>query len=330
MKKNLLTILAMLALMAGGTSIMAQWAQYNADALPEDDATVNISAGASLLGGTSVIIVDPDDATNHLWSYNVNLDAADELKYSWYPSYWDQNSTENTYVPAPSTIACKFKWADTTSAFGPRLELREVYKVNATPVKKAGKFLIEINDWGLDSLYNLPESFDLTEWHVIRLTLDNGAWNLYIDENATPFGSGTAGKQVDKHLALFSAYGSSGKSEIMIDWMGYIEDAASSPTDMPLPAGIFEPSSGTSVNSLNASEMLSLYPNPVSDMLSVSVGNDMINSRYELVNITGKVIQRGLLKSRVNRVDVSGFNAGLYFVRVVSGDKVISDSFIVK
>ena len=97
--------------------------------------------GATLVGGTSEIIADPDSAANNLWSYNVNLDAGDELKYSWYPSYWDQNSTENTPVPAPSTIACKFRWVDTTNYFGPDLEIREAYKVQAKIVKKKGLIL---------------------------------------------------------------------------------------------------------------------------------------------------------------------------------------------
>ena len=72
------------------------------------------------------------------------------------------------------------------------------------------------------------------------------------DEADTAFASGTAGKTVDKHLALFSAFAEPGKSAVMIDWMGYIEDAASSPTDFPLPEGIFEaPVDHTSVNDLN-------------------------------------------------------------------------------
>ena len=77
----------------------------------------------------------------------------------------------------------------------------------------------------------------------------------------------------------------------MIDWMGLIEDAASSPTDMPLPAGILDSGSGTSVEDQKASVLLSIYPNPVSDMLTVSIGNGLVNSGYELVNITGKVVE---------------------------------------
>ena len=161
MKKNLLKLMMLLVFMAGGNTLFGQWAQYNADALPEEDATANISTGATLVGGTSEIIADPDSAANNLWSYNVNTEAGDEIKYSWYPSYWDQNSTENTPVPAPSTIACKFRWVDTTSMFGPDLEIREAYKVQAKIVKENdGTFGVRVKDWAADSTYLLPEAFD--------------------------------------------------------------------------------------------------------------------------------------------------------------------------
>ncbi|MFC2080943.1 T9SS type A sorting domain-containing protein [Bacteroidota bacterium] len=331
MKRNLLKLLMMLVLIAGGNALFAQWTQYNCDALPENDATMNVKTEVTLVNGTSEIIVDPDDATNNFWKYNINLDEGDGVKYSWYPSYWDLSGTDNVSVPAPSTIAVKFKWVDTTTVFGPRIELREVNKVNATPIKKKGKFLIEINDWTLDSLFSLPETFDPTEWHVLRLTSNGADWKVYIDEDPTEFATGTQGKATGKHLALFSAYGSSGKSEIIIDWMGYIEDGANSPSDFPLPEGIFTPpADNTSVNNLNASELISVYPNPVNDMLSVSIGNDMLNSRYEMIDITGKVVKRGLLSKQVNQVDVSDFNSGMYFVKMISGKKVLSESFIVK
>ncbi len=196
----------LLVFMAGGNALFGQWAQYNADALPEDDATANISTGATLVGGTSEIIADPDSAANNLWSYNVNLDAGDELKYSWYPSYWDQNSTENTPVPAPSTIACKFRWVDTTNYFGPDLEIREAYKVQAKIVKKNGLFFVRVKDWAADSSYSLPETFDPTDWHVLRLTTNGADWNVYIDEADTAFASGTAGKTVGQAPCPFQCF----------------------------------------------------------------------------------------------------------------------------
>ncbi len=113
--------------------------------------------------------------------------------------------------------------------------------------------------------------------------------------------------------------------------MGYIEDAASSPTDFPLPEGIFEvPVDHTSVNDLYASELIRVYPNPVSNVLSVTVENEMLNSSYEMLDVTGKIVQRGFFRSEVNQVNVSELSSGMYFIKMDSGRKVISESFIVK
>jgi hypothetical protein len=331
MKKNLRSLLMMLVLLAGGNVIMAQWAQYHGNDLPEADASLNINEGATLVGGSSEIIADPDSASNNLWKYNVDTEAGDELKYTWYPSYWDMTpGAENTAVPSPSTIAVKFKWNDTSTVFGPDLEIREVSKVQARIQKTNGKFFVRVKDWGPDSSYALPSTFDPTEWHVLRLTSSAYDWSVYMDENPTALASGKLSREIGKHVVIFSAFAGNGKSEIMIDWMGYIESAASSPTDMPLPAGIFEQDPGTAVQDMNASQMLSVYPNPSSDMLSVSLGNDMLNSRYEMMDITGKIIQKGLFNEKVNQLDVSRFNTGMYFLRITSGDKVMSESFIVK
>lgn len=330
MKKNLLNLLMMLVIFAGTQSLMAQWAQYNADALPHEDPTVNVKdGGLTLVTGTSEIVVDPDDATNNLWKINVEV-PPDEIKHEWYPSYWDLSSTENTAVPAPTTIACKFRWIDTTFTIGPELEFRTTAKVQTKIFKKDGMFKLEAKDWGPDINYNLPETFDPTQWHVLRLTLNDLAYNIYIDENPTPFVTGTSGKPLTKHLVVFGAFADDGKTGVFIDWMGFLDSEASSPTEMPLPAGIFEWNPGTAVNALDATEMLSVYPNPTSEILTVSVGNDMLNSRYELMDITGKLVRKGLLHAKINTIDVSAFNSGMYFLRVISGEKVMSDSFIVK
>ena len=37
MKKRVLIIMAMLVWIAGGTTLVAQWAEYHADVLPQDD-----------------------------------------------------------------------------------------------------------------------------------------------------------------------------------------------------------------------------------------------------------------------------------------------------
>jgi len=331
MMKKLLTSMAVLAFLAGGNALNAQWAQYHADALPGEDASVAIrDAGSALLNGTSVIMADPEDATNNFWKYDVDLEAADELKYNWYPSYIDPDGEDPVYTPAPMTIAAKMQWIDTAGYyFGTDIELRGVYKVQAKIILKNDHFHVSVKDWSADSAYVLPESFDPREWHVIRLTTDNENWAVYVNESETPHATGKAGKQVDKHLAILGAYAENGKAGVMVDWMGMIEDAAAGPADEALPAGIFTPPA-VGISSAPASARLSIYPNPVSDLLMLEVDSDMANARYELFSVSGQLIHDGLVSGTSSTIDVSEFHAGMYILKLEGNSQTATKSFIIK
>lgn len=331
MMKNLMTTLAVLALLAGGSALKAQWAQYHADALPGEDASVPIrDAGSSLLNGTSVVMADPENASNNFWKYDVDLEAADELKYNWYPSYIDPDAADPVYTPAPMTIAAKMQWIDTTGySFGTDIELRGVYKVQAKIILKNDLFHVSVKDKTADSAYVLPETFDPREWHVLRLTIDNENWAVYVNESETPHATGTAGKQVDKHLAILGAYAENAKSGIMVDWMGMIEDAAAGPADEALPAGIFTPPA-VGISFADATARLSIYPNPVSELLMLEVDRDMVNARYELFSVSGQLIQDGLVSGVSSSIDVSEFHAGMYLLKLQGNSQTATKSFIIK
>jgi len=325
MKKNVLIMVIMLAWFAGGTDLFSQWQQYNADLLPLDTDTLFEDGGTTLLGGTSEIIVDPDSAENNLWKFDIDRDAADEIQYKWNPASGDG-------TPAPATFAVKSRWIDTAGYYcGIDMEIRETFKVQAKFVNKSG-IKLRVKDWALDSIYNLPEEFDVTEWHVLRLTVANGEWKIYIDEADTAFAAGTAGKQVDKMIAIFGAYAETGLAGVEVDWMGYIAGESLSPTDMPLPEGVFakeeEPSVG--ISSKDASHLLSVYPNPVGDILTISVDSKHVNSGYELIEISGRTIQSGIIASPNHRIDVSSLQPGMYFIKIVTDSKTLSGSFIVQ
>jgi len=331
MKKSLLTTLALFAFLAGGNSLMAQWAQYNCDALPGEDDSVPIrDAGSALLNGTSEIVVDDEDATNNWWKFNVDLDAADLLKYNWYPSYVDPDGEDPVYVPAPMTIAGKYKWIDTTNFnFGSEFELRGFYKVQAKVIKENGRFLVRVKDWSADSSYMLPETFMPTEWHVLRLTENNGTWALYVNEDETALATGECGKSVDKHLAILGAYAENGQSGSIVDWIGLIEDEAAGPAETALPDGIFTPPS-VSVAPLHAPAKLEVYPNPASETLTISVGSEMIHARYELFSITGQMVQDGIIGSTEQNVDLSSFQSGMYILKLDDGANTGHRPFIIK
>lgn len=60
-------------------------------------------------------------------------------------------------------------------------------------------------------------------------------------------------------------------------------------------------------------QSFSVYPNPSSGKFNIRV---KLNSNYQILNVYGQVLKTGQLKIGDNKVDISSYNSGLYFVTV--------------
>jgi hypothetical protein len=67
----------------------------------------------------------------------------------------------------------------------------------------------------------------------------------------------------------------------------------------------------TGISTLNA-ESIALYPNPASEILNIS--NTSPFARVEIANVTGQSIEIIQVTSNNTQVDVSGYDAGIYFL----------------
>jgi hypothetical protein len=72
---------------------------------------------------------------------------------------------------------------------------------------------------------------------------------------------------------------------------------------------------------------LSIYPNPVENMLNVNVGSNS-GLNYSIFNITGQIIFKGKFIGSNNRVDFSDLSKGVYFLQVL--DKQLNKQNIYK
>lgn len=89
-------------------------------------------------------------------------------------------------------------------------------------------------------------------------------------------------------------------------------------------------------NAMPEGEDLSIYPNPASSELSVSIGLDYVsNTQLQIIDLTGKIVkdftkefdyEHGIYKARL---DISDLKAGIYFVKVVQPDKAFSKKLLV-
>jgi|GEM_PF-3855889 len=76
-------------------------------------------------------------------------------------------------------------------------------------------------------------------------------------------------------------------------------------------------------------ETLRIYPNPASNILYIYYPNDY--QSLNVVNSIGQTVYTGgkSISGELQQINVTGLSAGLYFVRLTSGNKVLTGKFIV-
>ena len=90
-------------------------------------------------------------------------------------------------------------------------------------------------------------------------------------------------------------------------------------TDLENVTGIEEPSTA---------ESISVYPNPSSTRLKVSTGS-LQTGTLTVYDLTGKIMLQGAMVNASATIDVAGFAAGVFFVRVCGADKNVTGKFVV-
>jgi hypothetical protein len=82
----------------------------------------------------------------------------------------------------------------------------------------------------------------------------------------------------------------------------------------------------TSVNDFEFSDKIQVYPNPVSDILTIET--DQLNTLLQMTDMTGRTINEiALQDSQI--IDVSNLNNGTYFLRFISGNNSHVEKIII-
>ena len=71
-------------------------------------------------------------------------------------------------------------------------------------------------------------------------------------------------------------------------------------------------------------DMISVYPNPVQNVIFVGVDNDLPIQRVEVFNVTGQKV----ISSTETEINVSELRSGMYYVRVTADDRMVIRSIV--
>jgi hypothetical protein len=83
----------------------------------------------------------------------------------------------------------------------------------------------------------------------------------------------------------------------------------------------------TSVNDLNDADF-SVYPNPADDILNISADSPIAD--VKMMNLTGKVVLHRSMLSSNERIDVSSYTPGIYFIVVENNGSVNTKKIIIR
>jgi len=81
------------------------------------------------------------------------------------------------------------------------------------------------------------------------------------------------------------------------------------------------------INIDNQANKLNIYPNPVTNVLNVSVENNL-DFKYSIYNSKGDLVKTGLSNNKVASIDVTEIARGMYILKIVSNENTYTAKFI--
>jgi hypothetical protein len=82
---------------------------------------------------------------------------------------------------------------------------------------------------------------------------------------------------------------------------------------------------------INEEDQIKIYPNPSTGILNLEIPNNkMAHYKYTIIDISGKKVIQGEIKSNITRIDIGGFLDGKYVLNLQNSNSIISGYFILK
>ena len=71
-----------------------------------------------------------------------------------------------------------------------------------------------------------------------------------------------------------------------------------------------------------------IYPNITKGIIYINFVNNNKNTTINIMNINGKLITSKLLEDKFNTIDITSYNNGIYFISIITNNKIITNKII--
>lgn len=73
-----------------------------------------------------------------------------------------------------------------------------------------------------------------------------------------------------------------------------------------------------------------VYPNPASDVINISLKNELVDTEVSIVDAMGRIVLNQSINNDFVSLDVADLEEGIYFVKISSGDAVETKTVVIK
>jgi hypothetical protein len=76
--------------------------------------------------------------------------------------------------------------------------------------------------------------------------------------------------------------------------------------------------------------LITIYPNPVSEILYISCENQIEPYTFKIVNLVGQIVKQGTISYPKTEINLVGMMDGYYLVQFQNGQQTVTKKFIKK
>ncbi len=78
------------------------------------------------------------------------------------------------------------------------------------------------------------------------------------------------------------------------------------------------------VEDYTSGNTISIYPNPANTVLNIAIDDAQAKTTVKIFNVLGKVVKKSSFSGAMLSIPVDDLQNGIYFVRIMDGDKIIN------